>query len=392
MTPIISTDDLEAFCRRQADADFLAIDTEFMREGTYWPRLCLVQIAGPDEASVIDPLADGIDLSPLFALVNESPVIKVFHSARQDIEIFFNLTGRVPSPLFDTQVAAMVCGFGESVGYETLVSKLAGQRVDKTSRFTDWSRRPLSDRQLRYALADVVHLRPVYMTLLRQLEESGRTPWLEEEFAVLTDPATYAVRPENAWRRIKTRSTDPKLLAVLRELASWREREAQSRDLPRGRVVRDDALIEIAARAPRTPEELATTRGLNRSMAGGWQGRGLLGAVEAGLVVPKAERPKADERPAVPTGAGPLIELLKVLLKMKCEAEGVAQKLVATTADLERLAIDDGADIAALRGWRRAVFGNAALALKHGRLALTANGGRIEQIELDGPRSPADES
>ncbi len=375
------------FCRRQASAEFIAIDTEFMRENCYWPKLCLVQIAGPDEAGAIDPLADGMDLGPVFDLMADTTLLKVFHSARQDIEIFVNLTGAVPMPLFDSQVAAMVCGFGDSVGYETLVNRLAGARIDKTSRFTDWSRRPLTDKQMRYALADVIHLRTVYVELCRRLTASGREHWLEEEMAVLTDAATYTIAPDDAWRRIKTRSTDPRFLARLLELAAWREREVQKRDLPRGRLVRDEALLEIAAHAPATTAELARTRGLSRNMAEGWQGAGLLAAVERGNAIPDDRRPRVAARQALPKGVGPTIELLRVLLKMKCDAHGVAQKLVASAGDLELIAAADDADVAALRGWRRGLFGDDALALKHGKIALAVDDNRVSTVALD--RAPA---
>ena len=381
---IVDSQDCAEFCRRQAKAGFVAVDTEFMRENTYWPKLCLVQVGGPDEAAAIDPLADGMDLAPLFDLLADRSVLKVFHSARQDIEIFVNLTGSVPEPLFDTQVAAMVCGFGDSVGYETLVNRLAGKRIDKTSRFTDWSRRPLTDKQLRYALADVIHLRPIYDKLSRQLADSKREHWLAEEIAILVDPDTYRVEPEAAWKRIKTRSTDPKFLACLRELAAWREREAQKRDLPRGRLLRDDALLEIAAHSPRTVDELARTRGLSRSMAQGWQGTGLLKAVEDGLATPPEDRPKARARFVAPPGLGPIVELLRVLLKMKCDSDGVAQKLVANASDLEQVAADDNAAVPALRGWRRELFGNDALALKHGEIALAINGNRVSTVQIPG--------
>lgn len=381
---IVDSQDCAEFCKRQAKAGFVAVDTEFMRENTYWPKLCLVQVGGPDEAAAIDPLADGMDLAPLFDLLADRSVLKVFHSARQDIEIFVNLTGSVPEPLFDTQVAAMVCGFGDSVGYETLVNRLAGKSVDKTSRFTDWSRRPLTDKQLRYALADVIHLRSIYDKLSQQLADSKREHWLGEEIAILVDPDTYRVEPEAAWARIKTRSTDPKFLARLRELAAWREREAQKRDLPRGRLLRDDALLEIAAHSPRTVDELARTRGLSRSMAQGWQGTGLLKAVEDGLATPPEDRPKARARFVAPPGLGPIVELLRVLLKMKCDSDGVAQKLVANASDLEQVAADDNADVPALRGWRRELFGDDALALKHGEIALAINGKRVSTVPIPG--------
>jgi ribonuclease D len=382
MTLITDQDALAAFCARQANADYLTVDTEFLRESTYWPILCLVQIAGPDEAAAVDPLAEGLDLTPLYELMANERVLKVFHSARQDVEIFVKLTGRVPTPLFDTQVAAMVCGFGESVGYETLVTKLAGVRIDKSSRFTDWSRRPLTEKQLHYALADVTHLRPIYDKLRRRLTKSGRERWLDEEMAVLTDAATYIVEPRDAWQRIKTRSSDPRFLAILRELAAWRETEAQKRNQPRGRILRDDALIEIAAHAPRTVDELARTRGLTKNMAEGWQGAGLLAAVERGLAVPPSERPRLEQRPELPPGIGPTVELLRVLLKMKCEDNDVAQKLVATVSDLEQIAADDNADVPALHGWRRELFGEDALALKHGRISLAIENGRVKVVPV----------
>ncbi len=387
MTAITDQAALEAFCARQAGADYLTVDTEFMRENTYWPKLCLVQVGGPEESAAVDPLAlrpDGspLDLEPLFRLLDDPGILKVFHSARQDVEIFFHLTGRVPKPMFDTQVAAMVCGFGESVGYEALVSKLVGARIDKTSRFTDWSRRPLTEQQLRYALADVVHLRPVYEQIRRMLGESDRASWLDEEMAVLTDPATYNVVPEEAWLRLKTRSVEPRFLAILREVAAWRETEAQKRDLPRGRLLRDEAMVEIAAQAPRSTADLARTRGLSKNMAEGWQGTALLACVERGLAVPKAERPRLPVRAALPPGAGPTIELLRVLLKLCCEEANVAQKLVASGADLERIATEDEPEVAALRGWRHEVFGRRALDLKEGRIALAVDGRALRVVEL----------
>lgn len=383
MTTLITDQaELAAFCARQASADYIAIDTEFMRESTYWPILCLVQIAGPEEAAAIDPLAPGIDLAPLFALLADKNVLKVFHSARQDVEIFVKLTGAVPTPIFDTQIAAMVCGFGDSVGYETLVTKLAGARIDKSSRFTDWSRRPLTEKQLRYALADVIHLRPAYEKLRAQLAETGREKWLGEELKVLTDTGTYVTRPEDAWQRVKTRSSDARFLAILRELAAWREAEAQKRNQPRGRILRDDALMEIAAHAPKTTEELARTRGLSKSMAEGWQGAGLLAGIERALALPKDQRPKPEQKPVLPQGLGPTVDLLRVLLKMKCEANDVAQKLVASASDLELIAADDEADVPALHGWRREMFGEDALALKHGRIALAIEAGQVKAVPV----------
>ncbi len=382
MTPITTTEDLDAFCTRLREAEYITVDTEFMREKTFWPKLCLVQVAGPDEAAIIDPMAPGIDLKPLFDLMVEPGVLKVFHAARQDVEIFVHLTGQVPKPIFDTQVAAMVCGFGESVGYETLISKLAGARVDKSSRFTDWAQRPLTDRQLQYALSDVTHLRPAYERLKRKLDKTDRAHWLEEEMAVLTDPATYTVEPEEAWRRLKVRTDKPRFLAVLREVAAWREREAQRKDMPRSRVLRDEALLEIAAHAPTSVDDLARTRGLGRSVAEGRWGVELLAAVQRGLDLPASDCPAVEPRVEPPPGLAPIVDLLRVLLKMRCEDQQVAPKLVANGGDLEAIAADDEADVPALKGWRRELFGEDAIALKHGRMALAIEKKRVKLVPL----------
>ena len=380
--PITATDELAALCGRLAGCEYVTVDTEFLRDNTFWPRLCLVQIAGPDEAVAIDPMAEGIDLTPLLDLMANPGVLKVFHAARQDIEIFLRLSGHIPEPLFDTQVAGMVCGYGESVAYETLVRAIAHAGLDKSSRFTDWSRRPLTDRQLRYALEDVTHLRKVYETLADQLEKRDRMHWLDEEMAVLMDPATYSTEPMEAYTRIRARSTDRRFLGVLRELAALREVEAQARDIPRGRILKDDALLELAAHPPRTIEAMASLRGVPRGFAEGKLGGAVVAACIRGLELPvdQLPQPRKGEEPA--RGIGPLVELLKVLLKMKCEDHDVAQKLVASGSDLERIASDDEADVPALRGWRRDVFGEDALALKHGRLALSASGKRIRVIRL----------
>ncbi|MBI5120387.1 MAG: ribonuclease D [Rhodospirillales bacterium] len=387
MTRVISTtEELRDFCDVQAKAEFVTVDTEFIREKTFWPQLCLVQMAGPDEAAVIDPMADGIDLSPLAALLTNPKVLKIFHAARQDVEIFLHLFGKVPAPLFDTQVAAMVCGFGESVGYETLAAKLARARIDKSLRFTDWARRPLSDRQLSYALSDVTHLRTAYEKLASRLEKDGRAAWVAEEMAQLADPNTYIVPPELFWPRLKPRSTNPRFLAVLREVAAWREREARERDLPRGRVIRDESLIEIAAHAPKSVDELAQVRGLSRSQAEGKWGVALLAAVATAQALPESDCPRLDPKSEPPKGVGPLVELLRVLLKTACDSEDVAQKLVASQSDLEAIAADDAADVPALHGWRFEVFGQLALELKHGRLGLTCtpDGKAVRMLKLDG--------
>jgi len=384
MTLITDNAELKAFCKRHAKADYVAVDTEFMRDTTYWPKLCLAQVAGPEEAVAVDALAGGLDLEPLFDLMKNRKVLKVFHSARQDMEIFALLMDRLPEPIFDTQVAAMVCGFGESVGYDTLVRKLTGARIDKSTRFADWARRPLRKRQVDYALSDVIHLRPVYERLAKRLKKTGRTAWLDEEMAVLTNPQTYRLEPETAWQRLKTRSSDRRYLAVLQALAAWREREAQRRDVPRNRVIRDEQLFDIAAHRPTTPEELAHTRGLSADLARGRIGQALLKALAEGLAQPEEDCPEPPPQAERPGGIGPVVDLLKVLLKMRCEQHEVAQKLVANTADLERIAADSDAPVPALSGWRREVFGKDALALKTGDLALGIEERRIKVVEVCG--------
>jgi ribonuclease D len=392
MSLIADTAALAAFCHRLKGVPYITVDTEFVREKTYWSQLCLVQVAGPDEAWAIDPLAPGMDLGPLYDLMSDTSILKVFHAARQDIEIFFHQSGAIPTPLFDTQVAAMVCGFGDSVSYETLAAQLAHARIDKSLRFTDWAQRPLSDRQLHYALSDVTHLRLAYEKLQKRLDRDGRSAWLVEEMALLTDPKTYCVEPEESWRRLKPRSSSPKFLMVLKELSAWREREAQERDLPRQRVIRDEALLEIAAHAPTSVEELARTRGLSKGLAEGRQGSALLEAVAKALAAPESSYPQPVERNELPRGLGPVTDLLKVLLKLKCDQHDVAQKLLASSADIEAIAADDNADVSALHGWRRAIFGEDALRLKHGDigLALAKDGKSLRLIPLEGPDSSSD--
>src|SRR5882672_8348861 len=309
MTVIADSAELAGLCQRLAKAEYIAVDTEFMRDKTYYPQLCLVQIAGPEEAAAIDTLAPGVDLKPLFALLLDPAVIKVFHAARQDIETFFHIAGVIPTPLVDTQVAAMVCGFGDAVSYENLAAKLAGARIDKSSRFTDWAQRPLTDRQLQYALSDVTHLRPAYEHLARRLAKTGRSKWVAEEMAVLISPATYRLEPSEAWRRIKFRNDKPRALAILREIAAWREEEAQRRDLPRGRILKDESLCEIAAHAPYNVDELARCRGLSRSIAENKQGQAILAAVKRGLDIPANQLPPVPPRRDLPVGLGPVVEL-----------------------------------------------------------------------------------
>lgn len=384
MQIITDTESLQRYVDGLSGQSYVAIDTEFLRENTYYPKLCLVQLAGPeDDGAIIDPLAKDLELQPLLALLADETIVKVFHAARQDIEIFVNLTGTVPTPLFDTQVAAMVMGFGEQIAYDALVRKLAGQSIDKTSRFTDWSRRPLSEKQLSYALSDVTHLRTVYDRMLEDLERTGRASWVGGEMATLADLGIYSVEPEDAWKRLKARTNKPRFLAVLRELAAWREREAQRRDLPRNRVIRDEALLEIASDPPESRDKLAAIRSLNRKIADGPFGAGLMEAVQTALDQPKESWPRVERAEPPAPALLPVIELLKVLLKRKCAAHGVAQKLVCPGPDIEKLAADDAADIPALKGWRREVFGDDALRLKAGSLGLAIRGQEVVEIPLD---------
>ena len=382
MTLITSTEDLKSFCRRQIGSEFITVDTEFMRERTYWPRLCLVQVAGPNEAVAIDPLAEGIDLQPLLELSMAPETVKVFHAARQDLEIFQQLMGWLPKPIFDTQVAAMVCGFGDQVGYETLVARLTRKRLDKGSRFTDWSLRPLSQRQIDYALSDVTHLRDVYVKLKKQIDANNRGEWLAEEMAGLIDPKVYEPDLMQVFRRIKSRNGTGRFLAILREVAAWREREAQERDVPRNRILRDEALVEIAHHSPTTSDQLARTRGLGRRMAESEAGAKLLAAIARGAAVPESEWPEPELRREIPRGVAPVADLLKVVLKMKCDIEDVAQKLVANSADVEAIAaLGEDADVRALHGWRRQVFGEDALNVRQGRLALAVRGRKLVLID-----------
>ncbi len=381
MPTITDTRTLADFCGRLAGTPYITIDTEFMRETTYWPVLCLVQLAGPDEARAIDALAEGMDLQPLFDLMADENVLKVFHAARQDMEIFHRLAGRLPVPVFDTQVAAMVCGFGDSVGYETLISKLTRESVDKSSRFTDWSLRPLSERQIDYALADVTHLRPAYEKLRRKLHGNGREGWLDEEMAVLCATETYDVDPYKTYLKVKSRGNKPRFLAVLRELAAWREIEARRRDMVRNRILRDEQMLEIAHHTPATVAELTRTRGLGRRFAEGHQGGQVLEVVKRGLDTPEKDWPRPEPKPDIPRGIGPITDLLKVLLKMQCEAHGVAQKLLSSVADVELIAaFGEDSGVPALRGWRRQVYGEAALRLRSGETAIALKGKEIRLV------------
>ena len=379
MTLITTTDALAAFVERMRAETFVTVDTEFMRDRTYWPRLCLMQIAGAGEAVAIDPLAPGMDMAPLAALVDDPGVVKVLHAARQDLEIFFRLFGRLPSPLYDTQIAAMVCGFGEEVAYETLVNEIAHGRLDKASRFTDWARRPLSAAQLAYALGDVTHLRTIYEALSRRIEAAGRTAWVAEEVASLADPALYQPDPAESWRRLKPRSRDRRFLAVVQRLAAWREREAQRRDLPRNRVIRDDVVMEIAATRPTSVEAL---RELDRVSLDRESTKAVIAEIQAAMALPEQELPRAEAQVRLPKGVGPLIDLLRVLLKLRAEESDVAQRLIANGGDLEAIALDDHADVPALKGWRREIFGNEALAMKRGEIGLAVRNRRTTVVPL----------
>ncbi|MFL5255319.1 MAG: ribonuclease D [Rhodopila sp.] len=376
-TLISTTTELEAFCQRMHAEAFITVDTEFMRERTYWPELCLVQIAGEKEVAVIDAQADGIDLAPLGVLFANESVMKIFHAARQDLEIFVLRYGAVPHPLFDTQVAAMVAGFGDQVGYDALVSSLTGGHIDKAHRFSDWSARPLSDAQLAYAAADVTYLRQVYLRLKQRLEQEGRLGWVAEEMAILTNPDTYRTDPETAWERLRPRSTNKRFLFTLKEIAAWREREAQRVNIPRQRLVKDEALLEIAATAPASPEALARVRGVTRGFAEGRSGTSLLEVLAAARRTPDADLAPAPQQRDSARPSAALVALLKVLLAAKCEQHHVAPRLVASSEDIDRLALEETPDIHALHGWRREVFGEDALRLKQGRIALSVDGRKV---------------
>lgn len=385
MQTITTTEDLRSFCDKAKGQAYVTVDTEFLRERTYYSKLCLIQLALPgrdtDDAVLVDPLVDGLSLDPLMDLFRDETIVKVFHAARQDLEIFFIDNGVIPQPLFDTQVAAMVCGFGEQVGYETLVKRIAKQQLDKSSRFTDWSRRPLTEAQKTYALADVTHLRQIYEFLNKKIEDSGRARWVQEEIAILSDPDTYVTRPRDAWKRVKTRSNSARFVAIVQELAAFREEFAQNRNIPRNRVYKDDALVELASTKPSNMGDLGRSRLLLREARKGDIADGILAAVKAGL-----ERPN-DSLPVLPREKDKLqvnpalADLLRVLLKAKTESSGVASKLIATTSDLDQIAAGER-DVAALSGWRREVFGEDALRLCNGEVALAAKGKNVAVIEL----------
>ncbi len=386
MKTITSTEDLAAFCTAASQHPYVTVDTEFLRERTYYSKLCLIQLAMPGKddttAVLVDPLADGLSLEPLYDLFRNTDVVKVFHAARQDLEIFFVDAQVFPEPLFDTQVAAMVCGFGEQVGYETLVRRIAKQPLDKTSRFTDWSRRPLTDAQKTYALADVTHLREIYEHLAAKLVETGRSRWVAEELTVLTSPETYITPPREAWRRVKTRTNSPRFLGIVRELAAFREEYAQVRNIPRNRVYKDDALVELASNKPKSHEELGRARLLLREARRGDIAEGILKAVADGVACPNDDLPQPDRSRDKLQVNPALADLLRVLLKAKTESAGVAAKLIAPSADLDAIAAGLR-DVPALRGWRKEVFGDDALRLCDGKIALAADGSDVKVIALD---------
>ncbi len=384
MQPITDTTTLAETCGRLARHPFVTVDTEFLRESTYYPKLCVLQMASIDKSVVVDALAPEIELRPLFDLLADQSVVKVFHAARQDIEICWHEAQMIPAPLFDTQVAAMVLGYGNSISYDQLVHRITGDTLDKSSRFTDWTRRPLSDAQLTYAISDVTHLRDVYVKLSDDLEKRGRADWLHDEMRVLTSPATYRMEPEHAWERLKTRVRKPKELAVLVEVAAWREREAQTRDVPRSRVLKDDVIGDIAIQAPTTIERLAALRSLPKGFERSKWGEAIIEAVKAGLARDPKTLPRFERARPAPNGQA-TVELLKVLLRMTSEKHGVAAKVIATVDDLDRIAADDHADVPALSGWRRELFGEKAIALKHGKLALSVERGRVVAVDKPAP-------
>jgi ribonuclease D len=379
---ITTTDALNAFCAGLDGERYITVDTEFLRETTYYPKLCLIQIAGSTSAALIDPLAKGIDLAPFFALMADTRVLKVFHAARQDVEIMINLTGAVPAPIFDTQIAAMVCGFGDQVGYEAIVRKLAGAQIDKSSQFTDWSRRPLTHKQMAYALSDVTHLRTVYEKLMAQIARESRSDWLDGELEDLANPASYRVDPEQTWRRIKARIQNKKQQATLMAVAAWRERQAQEKDVPRGRILKDDAVAEIAIQVPQNREALLQLRLLPKGSADSVIGKGILEAVTHALAQDPTSIPnpkgRGDEMSSAQEAAA---EILKLALKIVSERDGIAPKLLASSADIDAIAIDDNANVPALQGWRRELFGEVALDLKHGRAAITMEKGRVQIVK-----------
>ena len=389
MRLITTTQELSDACSAATAADFVTVDTEFMRETTFWPDLCLIQMAAGEDEIIVDTLAEDIDLAPFFALMADENITKVFHAARQDIEIIHHRAGIIPTPVFDTPIAAMVCGFGESASYGLLVKKLLNRELDKSSRFTDWSRRPLSEKQLNYAIGDVTHLRDLYPKLRDQLNVNGRAQWLGEEMSVLTDPATYESHPENAWKRLKMRVRSKKALGVMMNLAEWREREAQRQNVPRRRVLKDEAIYDIAAQAPTTQHELDQLRSVHQGFSRSSKGRGVIEAVKQGLERDPATLPAIKRNEPLNADALAVLDLLRVLLKSAAARHGVAPKLIATSDELEKIARGTETDLPSLKGWRHELFGADALALREGKLGLALEGGRVVPFVPNGGEGSA---
>lgn len=388
MKTIITTAELADVCTRLAKHNYVTVDTEFLRETTYWPKLCLIQMAGPEDAVLVDPLADGLDLAPFFELMADESIVKVFHAGRQDIEIIYHLGNLIPSPMFDSQVAAMVCGFGDSISYDQLVLRLTGNKIDKSHRFTDWSRRPLTDKQLTYAMADVTHLRDIYHALRANLDEQDRCEWVQEEMQVLTSPGTYYTEPSEAWRRMKLRIRKPREFAALKVLACWREEEAQKRNVPRNRILKDDAIFELAIQQPQTEQALGALRSISKGYERSRTGLELIELMRDIAAIPNDDLPAVPKGKNQPEGSGAAVDLMKVLLKLTSERHGVAAKVLATVDDLEKIACDDQADVPALKGWRRELFGQYALKIKRGELALRLEGKRVAAMECEPPVLP----
>jgi ribonuclease D len=375
--------ELDELCQSLAAQPFIMVDTEFLREKTYFPKLCLIQVCGPDKkAYAIDPLVKKLDLKPFLDILLNSEILKVFHAARQDLEIFFQLCGKVPSPLFDTQIAAMVCGYGDSVGYESLVRNITGGQLDKSVQFTDWSRRPLTDRQLEYALGDVTHLCDIYLKLSAELTKTGRMSWVFEEEKILADPATYVNDPYEMWRKIKIKSPKRKTLALLRELAAWREIKAQEKNLPRSWILKDETLADMAAQSPKTPEELEKIRNFPKEAAKGDTGAQILSLLEKVRKMPSADYPDIEKKSPIPQSVSGVVDILRMLLKVQASESGVAAKLIADSDDLEAIAMQDDPDTLALKGWRYELFGREALALKNGEIAIGMRGNKITKFKV----------
>ncbi len=391
MSVITSNDQLEALCKRLEKSEYITVDTEFLRTKTYYSKLCLIQVANEEEYHAIDALASGINLDPFYDLMINKDIMKVFHASRQDIEIFVNEKGIVPTPLFDSQVAAMVCGYGDSIGYEKLVMSITGGTLDKSTRITDWSRRPLTQRQIDYALGDVTHLRKIYKSLNKQLKKTGRDSWLDQEMADLANPETFIIRPENAWKRLKIRSGNRLFNAIARALAEWREQEAQGRNIPRNRVMRDEVLLEISAVRPEHANALGSIRGLSSGFSQSKSGIRILDIIKKILAIPAEDLPVIERKRPPSQNNDPVMELLKVLLKLTCQKENVAPKLIASVDDLEKLAESDNADIQAMSGWRYDLFGSQALAVKNGKMAFAMKDGLINLIPLNTSNNESDE-